>query len=127
MVLEAIESHLGGDPHSTDLEIEHIMPLKWKAGDWPSPPVGEDREKTILTLGNLTLVPGRANTDMGNSRWCFKKERLRQERKGEQSLKLNAELLDQFGETCWTEATIRERGHRLAEHVCRVWPHSTAS
>ena len=26
MVLEAIESELGGNPHSTDLEIEHIMP-----------------------------------------------------------------------------------------------------
>ena len=128
-VLEAIESHLAGHPVDStglEIEVEHIMPLKWKPKDWPT--VGnadQTRERTIRTLGNLTLVSQELNTDMSNHKWLAKEVELKHRSDSEPFPNLIGDLLKQVGEEGWNEEAIQERGGRLAEYICQIWPVAT--
>src|SRR5207244_7668458 len=80
MVLEAIEDHRRGwrdgkpglgDERVTrgSLAIEHVMPRKWLA-NWPLDGHDEaERDRTIHTLGNLTLLTPKLNSKQSNGPW----------------------------------------------------------
>ena len=120
-VLEAIESHLAGNPVDStglEIEIEHIMPLKWStAGD-----ADKTRKRAIQTLGNLTLVTKELNNDMSDHDWPVKACQLKQRNDDEPFSHLIGDLLKHVGTEGWNEEAIQERGGRLAEYICQIWP-----
>jgi len=133
MVLEAIEDHLrgwrSGKPAIGDervargkLAIEHVMPRKW-AAHWPlhDPEQGEaDRDRTIHTFGNLTLLTGRLNSKVSNGPWLGDGGK----RKGLEEhdvLFLNRELLKQARDQ-WSDEAIRLRTRQMAEIIIQIWP-----
>ena len=127
-VLNAIERHItprtaekDGLKHG-ELHVEHIMPVKWKEW-WPiegnSPEAGEERDRLIQTLGNLTLVHGRLNTSMSNRTWEKKRTAIFEN----STLFLNKDILRRAPDT-WDEDAIRKRGEWMAEQVCEIWPHA---
>ena len=131
LVLEAIENRLRLSSMSElqtaplGLTIEHLMPVGWQKEQWPLPDsISADeatyqRNTTIHTLGNLTLVNGRLNSSMSNDAWESKRSELQEH----SLLFLNRELLSQ---TSWDEETIRARSRRLAGLVSEVWPGPSA-
>ena len=126
LVLEALEDSLRS-PRTEDrrvtrnLTIEHVMPQKWER-NWPATAEGqveavEHRDRLIHTLGNLTLVTKSMNPALSNAAWADKRIALHEH----SNLLMTRRLLDEAGSS-WNEETIRDRGQKLAEMVCRIWP-----
>ena len=128
MVLEAIEIHLAESEGSVDpptnMELEHLMPIKWhnRRSDWPLPggTNKEERKKAIWTLGNLTLVTPELNRKLGDHPWPKKRRKLKKNKGW--NLFLNLHLLRHFGKLeQWNEDAIQTRGCQLAILVCAIW------
>ena len=129
MVLEGIEDQLRSplveEAHvpRRSLTIEHIMPKAWKK-HWPLEygldglQAELDRERLLHSLGNLTLVSFRLNPKLSNAPWTSKRATLDRHT----VLRLNKELLSNYGDRNWDEVAIRDRGGALAEVVKRIWP-----
>jgi hypothetical protein len=107
------------------LTIEHVIPQTWDE-QWPLPDVADDelavalrknRIEHIHRLGNLSLVTGSLNPGMGNDPWAEKRAELAKF----SALRLNADLVHDYPET-FDEASIDERGAKLAEKLIEEWP-----
>ena len=128
MVLEAIEEALrseyaGAKFVAAEPSVEHVMPQQWEA-NWPlrdtTPEGPARRNQSVHTFGNLTLTNSRLNALLSNAAWTEKREQLRRH----DNLFLNKQLLDSVEDTEWNEESIRRRGWKLAEAICRIWPNS---
>lgn len=98
----------------TNLTIEHIMPQKlsskWKIELGAK--FDEILQKNIHLLGNLTLSG--YNSEISNREFSEKKEYYKNS-----NIYFNRELLN-YNE--WNEKSILDRGKKLAEVACKVWP-----
>lgn len=132
MVLEAIEDHLRGFdtgriPMGNErvargkLHIEHVMPQKWQL-HWPLGEVaqGDERDRLVHTIGNLTLLPARLNNRVSNGPWIGA-DGKRHGLQAHDVLFLNRRLLD-GSEADWSEASIRARSAELADIILQIWP-----
>ena len=118
------------------LQIEHVLPQSW-AANWPLrgmvipagvaslPYLAKDELKELVepirqrnsqlqTLGNLTLLNKYLNPSASNGSFDSKREEYRHS-----VLRLNRYF---DGLDKWDEPTIADRGRKLAEMMCRVWP-----
>ena len=127
MVLEAVETYLRGDMaepllDTAKLTVEHVMPEKWQQ-NWPLPPdqdeteAGDDRDKIIKLIGNLTLITAKLNTKLSNNPWDEKRKTL----ENHSSLLLNKRLLDDAPDV-WNEKAIEKRSGDLAKIIMQIWP-----
>lgn len=129
MVLEAVEQHIvsplagRSGVRREELQIEHLLPERWKMDDWPleepSDEAEQKRNLLIQTLGNLTLICGALNAGMRNAAWRKKRQAIRQH----DNLFLNKQILADAWDD-WNEVTIRDRGEWMAARVCEIWPHA---
>ena len=128
LVLEAFEETLI-EPHAsyqgvpTGLEIEHVMPQRWRDQDWPlqsdddvADPV-EARNDLIQTLGNLTLINGGLNKRLSNRSWEDKRKFIAKS----DNLFINKQLLADAQDS-WDENQIRSRGGWMTTKICEIWP-----
>jgi hypothetical protein len=123
MLLEALERHLHTGKvekiyFGEKLTIEHLLPQDWRK-HWPLPndvtPEEAEirRERTLHTMGNLTLLTKILNPAVSNGPW----ERKREEILAHSALNLNRQL-----PPVWDEASIRRRADVLFERVKEIWP-----
>lgn len=135
LVLEGIEEGLRRSPQTDDkrvplgLTIEHVMPQAWDQ-HWDPPTetdipgeATEQRNKTIHTIGNLTLLTQSLNVGLSNASWLDRrdgKDGMDGLRKS--TLQLNSYLVN-AGDV-WNEEMIAERALRLAEVAAEVWPYA---
>jgi hypothetical protein len=98
--------------------VEHMMPVKWEQ-NWPISNMDEQkkavRDKTLKTLGNLTLVTKRLNSKLSNDPWTEKKKTLRKY----SSLNITTDYLDDD----WEETHITSRAEDLAGLAIKMWEH----
>lgn len=124
IVLKAIDHYMtpsqkGAIPEYSSLEIEHIMPQSWEK-HWKINLVDEqNRREAIHKLGNLTIVNKKLNPVLSNKAWEVKKKEIF----SKDNLFINKELTT-FD--TWNEDSIHERGEKLAERICEIWPHADA-
>lgn len=128
MVLEAVEDHLRGYPSGHrygdgtisrgNYTIEHIMPQEWRA-NWPaaSEEIESDRDRTVQTLGNLTLVKQPLNSRLSNAAWAEKRSGLEQ-----YSSLLITRPVFSGQQPVWDDRLIDARTVSLAETILQVWP-----
>lgn len=129
MIMEALEDDLrtpkAEEQHveRKKLTIEHLMPQKWHE-HWSMPP-SEDwvervaaRDRTLHTIGNLTLVNKRLNPAMSNGPWDKKRTALNEH----SVLHLNKEILRDWDVPDWDEDAIRDRSRQLAGRITLLWP-----
>jgi len=128
MVLEAVEDFrrgwrdgaegLGGERVARGkYHIEHVMPKSWKE-HWPlmsSAP--DERDRTVHSIGNLTLLTSKLNSKVSNSAWETKRTELQKH----DVLKMNSILLASAVDS-WTDAKIRTRTQEMTEAILTIWP-----
>ncbi|MFA5586151.1 MAG: DUF262 domain-containing HNH endonuclease family protein [Saccharofermentanales bacterium] len=129
-VLYMIETKIR-DPkrHSTQLlglskySLEHIMPKKWY-NNWTNPkePFSkEDRDRLLLTLGNLTIITQALNASIRDANWTMKKKGANS-KGGLKSYSQGIEILSSFlDENKWDEVQIVGRAQFLAEKAVEIW------
>lgn len=129
-ILYFIESHVRyNQMHATALlglsnySLEHLLPKKWR-GTWPTivdKNKAEEIDSSLLTLGNLAIIPGKLNTSVSNSDWKTKCEG----KNNKSGLKLYASSLSTLSEYLtrneWNIDTIGHRADDLYEMAKNVW------
>ena len=134
-VLYLIESRIRNQRlYSTQLlglgkySLEHLMPKKWH-NHWTieaSSITADDRDRILLTLGNLTLITQNLNASIRDADWDTKKSG----KGSHDGLKNYAAGLEIFSkyleEPVWNEATIMARAEDLAEKALSVWSTSNS-
>ena len=128
MVLTGIEEQLRTNKAETQkvpesLHIEHVMPQAWHH-NWRLPDGEEDeaatrRDRSIHTIGNLTLVNGRLNASLSNDPWGKKRKTLADH----SVLFLNKELVNN-GPDIWDEHAMKRRAEWLHDKAVKIWPHA---
>lgn len=142
-VLRAVEQHLlqSSRMHEqvmvpTALDVEHIMPRRWRTYWDTTPPLDMEaaskRDWRLDTVGNLTLVTTSLNSSLSNRPWMDgSPDALREgghPGKGKRTLLsassvllLNKRVVD-GSTTEWTEEDIERRGAWITGVICEVWP-----
>jgi hypothetical protein len=133
------ETYLTGKVEPLSFEnqpsIEHIMPRAWTS-QWPLPDgskgmneleqlvadadderavLSHARDRSVQTMGNLTILMQALNSAQSNSAWPAKKPDLMKH----SLLAINQDLHDV---TIWDEAAIAARGEATFERALKVWP-----
>ncbi len=106
-----------------NLTIEHVMPQGWRE-HWPisADTTAEHRDRTVQTIGNLTLLTARFNPFQSNRPWVDGKDPESGKRANLDAhtvLAMNRGLCDHDG---WAEEDIGKRAERLFELARTIWP-----
>lgn len=106
------------------LTLEHIMPENWEEY-WPLPNRSRDiqrqrRMRSVLSIGNFTLLRKGMNSTLSNSSYERKLEYFKSD-----NLELNKHLVTEYPDV-WNEDTIRERGEWILSKVVEIWSHGDA-
>ena len=133
MLLEAMEESTRTKFAESDcaprkLTVEHIMPQGWRE-NWPLPSDmrGDERDLTIHTIGNLTLLNGKFNTFQSNRPWVqlvsgdsadTVEDGKRENLEKHTVLALNRELCE---ESVWNEQSISDRAEELLLFAKTIW------
>lgn len=129
-IIYFIESKIRNyDIHSTALlglnrySLEHLMPKKWE-NHWEPVATQEEkinRNRKLLTLGNLAIITSSLNTSIRDSSWAIKKEG----KKDKKGLKHYSAGIDTLGKyldlEVWDEKAIEERANFLHEKASHIW------
>jgi len=116
---ESSTSMLGYDTYS----LEHLMPKKWRnhwvrLGDEDTEKI---RDRTLLTLGNLAVIPQKLNDSISDSDWITKKAG----NKKHDGLALCAggiqSMVMPLASEDWNEDLISNRADILAGYATSVW------
>ena len=130
-VLYLIESRIRDRVrHSTQLlginkySLEHVMPKKWQ-NHWArlnTQQQIDERNRKLLTLGNLTIITQALNASIRDADWKTKKAGRGADKAG---LKKYAEGIDTFSDyldrSVWNESVIDERAEFLYQQAVKVW------
>lgn len=129
-VLYLIESKIRNrNMHATALlgikkySLEHMMPKKWR-NNWAfdgTTAEAEARDRTLLTLGNLTIITQSLNASIRDADWPTKKAGKGDKgglRKYSEGIETLADYLDL---DVWNEDKIFQRAEDLAAKALEVW------
>ena len=118
------------------LTVEHLLPQSW-IEHWPLPDgtrglteqelisVNEDdaradatreRNRSLHTIGNLTILTPGANSWLSNAPWEEKRPKIL----SRSLLPINAGSL--YGAETWDENAIKQRGMDLFKKALAIWP-----
>lgn len=103
--------------------LEHVMPKKWE-NNWTPLETEEaklNRHKTLLTLGNLTIITTSLNTSIRDADWNTKKNG-RGEKHGLRHYASSIETFSPYLEKPdWNEEVIQERATYLYTKAKEIW------
>ena len=128
-ILYLIESKIRNEKDSTALlginkySLEHLMPKKWR-NNWNKLSSKEseiNRDRKLLTLGNLTIITQSLNSSIRDSKW---EDKLKGKNKKGGLIEYSGGLktISQFLEYPeWDEKTIEERALFLYEKAKQIW------
>ena len=128
-ILYLIESKIRNEKDSTALlginkySLEHLMPKKWR-NNWNKLSSKEseiNRDRKLLTLGNLTIITQSLNSSIRDSKW---EDKLTGKNKKGGLIEYSGGLktISQFLEYSeWDEKTIEERALFLYEKAKQIW------
>lgn len=130
-VLYLIERTIRSDMNATELKffdeysLEHVLPKKWR-NNWDLEQRDEQkskqRDRKLLTLGNLTIITKALNSSIRDSDWATKKSG-RGNHKGLTEYAQGIETFSRYLQRDdWDESVIKERAKALAQYAINdVW------
>lgn len=129
-VLYFIESKIRNrSKHSTGLlglsnyTLEHLMPKKWKNhwGQLDDEQLEFERDRKLLTLGNLAIITSTLNTSIRDACWDDKRSGTGKN-KGLNAYASSLETMEGFlSKENWDEQAIEERAEFLYQQALSVW------
>lgn len=103
--------------------LEHLMPKKWK-NNWGTLSDQEEidnRNKVLLTLGNLTIITSSLNSSIRDSAWEIKKNG-KGNKKGLKAYASGLDIMnDILDKDVWDEKAISQRASFLANKSLEAW------
>ena len=102
--------------------LEHLMPKKWR-NHWGSldKEESERRDRVLLTLGNLAVIPQKLNGSISDSSWEKKKEGTKRSK----GLTLCAgglpSMAGPLASDVWNEDLISARAEKLCASATKIW------
>jgi hypothetical protein len=136
MILEGIEDEIrnpAGERAATQqqwcergiLQVEHVMPVSWKA-NWPlaTGETEDARKERIHRIGNLTLLTPTKNAAVSNGPWSGDdpKKHKRELLKTNTTFLMNRALVDETENYGWTIDQIDTRCESMTDHFLCIWP-----
>lgn len=129
-VLYLIESKIrDSSRHSTQLlginkySLEHMMPKKWR-NSWAlsdNSVSAEERDRKLLTLGNLTIITQSLNSSIRDTNWQTKKSG-KGDKGGLKKYANGIETLSNYLDLdSWNENNIKDRADDLATKALSIW------
>lgn len=129
-VLYLIESKIrDSSRHSTQLlginkySLEHMMPKKWR-NSWAlsdNSVSAEERDRKLLTLGNLTIITQSLNSSIRDANWQTKKSG-KGDKGGLKKYANGIETLSNYLDLdSWNENNIKDRADDLATKALSIW------
>lgn len=132
-LLDLIEEQLSGgqsrgflpdrlDSDREDFSVEHILPDKWQKHwraplkQWGAAEEELERDGWVQRLGNLTALPGKANTKLSNRSFAEKQSQV-----GADPSHAAPMLQDWLEHDRWTGNEIRERTQRMCDALLERW------
>jgi len=118
------------DKQSTQLlglkkySLEHLMPKKWE-NNWGMLDKPEDiaeRNKKLLTLGNLAIITQSLNASIRDASWKIKVDGKGEKKPGLKHFSGGIETLSPYLELeVWNEQEIQERAEKLFKEAIGTW------
>jgi len=106
--------------------LEHIMPKKWE-NNWPTVQNESERitrNRKLLTLGNLTIIPASLNSSIRDGNWDVKKNG-KGNKKGLSYYATGLETFSQYlNNQTWDEKSISDRATFLSNIAVSIWRNS---
>ncbi|MBT2831080.1 DUF262 domain-containing protein [Staphylococcus coagulans] len=96
------------------VNLEHILPQNPKDGSSWLTIFADDLNEYIYKLGNLTLILGKRNSDLGNKEFNEKRIQLK-----ESKISQNTAISKN---NSWTRLEIDNRTEELAKMILELWP-----
>lgn len=109
---------LGFDQYS----LEHMIPKKWR-NNWGALPedAARERDKALLTLGNLAIITSSLNSSIRDAEWSVKKAG-KASKAGLVACSGGIVTMNNATEKdVWDDSEIAARGNWLANQALRVW------
>lgn len=127
-VLYFLESAIRPSASSTALlgfnqySLEHLMPKKWR-NNWGSltEEGARERDKTLLTLGNLAIITSSLNSSIRDAEWPVKKAGKASKAGLVACSGGIVTMNDATDKAVWNENEINARGKWLAEQALEIW------
>lgn len=106
--------------------LEHLMPKKWR-NHWDIPETEEeaaDRDRKLLTLGNLAIITQSLNASIRDADWNKKKAGKGEKNPGLVACSGGLATFEGVLDVeIWNEDSIEKRGEKLAEEAVSIWPY----
>jgi len=103
--------------------LEHLMPKKWE-NNWPAltdPNKLNDRNRKLLTLGNLAIITQGLNSSIRDAEW-EKKKHGREKHGGLVHFSAGLETLSAYlNLPDWNEQEIEKRASELCANAIKIW------
>jgi len=128
-VLYLLESQLRTTRYTTHLkpmmqyQLEHLLPKKWR-NNWniENPNDSDERDRKLLTLGNLSLISETLNKSIGDRDWQSK---LNGNSNYDGLLTYASGLYTiqkYLNRQIWDEAEIQNRAYDIIKMALQIWP-----
>ncbi|HNP34150.1 MAG TPA: HNH endonuclease family protein, partial [Flavobacterium sp.] len=103
--------------------LEHLMPKKWE-NNWDKLTKPEDkinRNRKLLTLGNLTIITQALNSSIRDSDWATKRYG-KNDKLGLNTYSAGLETISSYLTlNVWNEQTIEQRADFLYQKAKNIW------
>jgi hypothetical protein len=128
-VLYLLESQLRSERYTTQLkpmmqyQLEHLLPKKWR-NHWTigNPNDSDERDRKLLTLGNLSLISETLNKSIGDKDWKIKING-NANYGGLLTYASGLNTIQKYlNKPIWDEPEIQNRAHDLIKMALKVWP-----
>lgn len=112
--MSTAEPELVPNDDGDKVNLEHVLPQRSTAAEWPGFGTDDERREWTYRLGNMVLLSKGKNGRIGNKPFAAKAPILKQS---------ELALTKQVGETpAWTSAEVAARQEDLAKLAVTTWP-----
>ncbi|MCW1316282.1 HNH endonuclease family protein [Campylobacter jejuni] len=105
-------------PLDANIQIEHILPIKYKEYNWDKIFTEDEREKWTNSLANLTLISMRKNVQALNYDFARKKEIYANKDKVKTCYTITQDIIHNYNE--WDVNSLERRKKELIEKITNI-------
>ncbi|EIA0045513.1 HNH endonuclease, partial [Campylobacter jejuni] len=105
-------------PLDANIQIEHILPIKYKEYNWDKIFTEDEREKWTNSLANLTLISMRKNVQALNYDFARKKEIYANKDKVKTCYTITQDVIHNYNE--WDVNSLERRKKELIEKITNI-------